>query len=355
MTLNEISKTVLDPNSSRKQLHGALDQFAQICSKISNLEPDPTYTAWSDDTFLSQGVAINPNAAAYCIKDYQRSVAFIRGVYGALKRLRTRADAASETEVLYAGCGPFATLLLPVLHLFDPSELHIHLIDIHQSSLDSVATLISSLGLSEYRIELVQADACTYQHSAMLDLVIVETMQKALEQEPQLAVTANLAPQLATNGIFIPEEINIELCLAHLDEEHAACKAGQTLNELELISKGKRQPISKLMQLSASSVCALTHHRQGTFNDHPKQTISNELALGKVTIPDLENLGDYQPILFTRISVFAEHRLNDYESSLTLPSRCVELEPLVPGACYRASYALGSYPKIQWQREENGK
>lgn len=344
MTLNDIAKIILEPNSSKKQLEAALDQFAHLSSGISNLEPDPTYTAWSEDTFLSQGVAINPSAAAYCIKDYQRSVMFIRGVHAALKALRARADSATKTNILYAGCGPFATLLLPLLHLFEPDELNIHLLDIHQQSLDSAAKLISSLGLSDYQIQLVQADACTYQTPDLFDLIIVETMQKALEQEPQLAITANLSNQLAKNGIFIPEEITVELCLAQLDDEKEAYDGCGHIDKERLFREGKRHRICNLIRLSASSAKALM--------DQTQNQATSELDLGTITIPSINQLNSYQPLLFTRITVFSEHTLDDYESSLTLPSRCVDLEPLMSGANYPASYALGSYPKIQFQAVE---
>lgn len=344
MTLSDITKIILDLNSSNEQLHRALDQFAKMCSAISNIEPDPTYTAWSDDTFLSQGVAINSRAAAYCIKDYQRSVAFIRGVYAALKVLRQRAGAQSRTKILYAGCGPFATLLLPLLHLFKPDELNVHLLDIHQQSLDSVSKLINTLGLSEYEIQLVQADACTYQTPDLFDLIIVETMQKALEQEPQLAVTANLAHQLETNGLFIPEAITVELCLAHLEDEKEAYEACGHIDKERLLREGKRHHISNLIRLSASSAKALIDQTQN-------QAIP-ELDLGTITIPSINRLNSYQPLLFTRITVFSEHTLDDYESSLSLPSHCVDLEPLEAKASYQGAYVMGSYPKIQFYARE---
>ncbi len=340
MTLSDITKIVLDANSSNEQLRRALDQFAKMCSAISNLEPDPSYTAWSDDTFLSQGVALNPRAAAYCIKDYQRSVAFIRGAYAAIKVLRQRAGSARRTKILYAGCGPFATLLLPLLHLFKPDELNVHLLDIHQQSLDSVSNLINSLGLSEYEIKLVQADACTYQTPDSFDLIIVETMQKALEQEPQLAVTANLAHQLATNGLFIPEEISVELCLAHLEDEKEAYEACGHIDKERLLREGKRHQICNLIRLSASSAKALI--------DQTQNQATPEIDLGTTTIPSINQLNSYQPLLFTRITVFSEHTLDDYESSLTLPSRCMDLEPLEAKASFQGAYVVGSYPKIQF-------
>lgn len=386
MPFSDITKTLLDQNSSTVELHRVLDQFAERCSKISNIEPDPSYSAWADDTFLSEGVAINPKAAAYCIKDYQRSVVFIRGVHAALLALFSRRNnnlagkqnideypndsahgkARAPVKVLYAGCGPFATLLLPLLHLFKPSDLEIHLIDIHQQSLDSVAHLLEQLGLSDYKITMVQADACTYQHPAPLDLIIVETMQKALEQEPQYAVTKNLAKQLAEHGLFIPEKITIELALAHLEKEKAFYKTHGKLDRQHLQDTGNRLSLGTLMQLTATSANKRSDHEtntEKTGTDSAKNVDSNvdsngknsndqanELCLGTITIPGHEQLTTYQPLLFTRIVVYGEHTLQDYESSLTLPSRCVDLEPLVAGTCYRASYCFGAYPKINWLR-----
>ena len=181
MQLTDISKTILNIESSTKELEHALDAFAEMCSDISGIEPSICYQAWSGDTLLSNGVAIDPKAAAYCVKDYQRSVAFMRGVYAALKSLRARANQQTPTKLLYAGCGPFATLLLPLLPLFDEQDLCITLLDIHEESLESVRRLIESMGLSRYKISTVCEDACSYRHGELLDMIVVETMQKALE------------------------------------------------------------------------------------------------------------------------------------------------------------------------------
>jgi hypothetical protein len=76
------------------------------------------------------------------------------------------------------------------------------------------------------------------------------------------------------------------------------------------------------------------------------------LALEPVTvvIPDLKDIAHLDAALFTRIQVFEQYGLADYESEITLPSECHELAPLSGGECYRVSYQLGSYPKFNFEQ-----
>jgi len=342
--LKVIAQTLLNERTDNADLSRALDQFARLCSEISGVNPDPSYSAWSADSFLQEGVAINPNAAALCVMDYQRSVVFIRGIYAALKSLEQSEPGDQPLKVLYAGCGPFATLLLPLLTLFSPNALEIYLVDIHQESLSSVAKLLTELNLEDYNITMVQGDACHYRHPTLLDLVIAETMQKALEQEPQVAVTENLSTQLSENGIFIPENITIELCLARLKEEQEQLKRNELLCRERSTAMSTRHAITTLIDLSSQRIKQIFDHK------HINSDLDcNALALCEVSIPSIAHLETYQPLLFTRIKVFEEHMLNDYECDLTLPSRCFDLEPLKAGQTFRASYLLGTYPKIHWQ------
>ena len=342
--LKVIAQTLLNERTDNANLSKALDQFARLCSEISGVDPDPSYTAWSEDSFLQEGVAINPNAAALCVMDYQRSVVFIRGIYAALKSLEQAEPGDQPLKVLYAGCGPFATLLLPLLPLFSPNALEIYLVDVHQESLSSVAKLLTELNLEDYNITMVQSDACHYRHPTLLDLVIVETMQKALEQEPQVAVTENLSKQLSDNGVFIPENITIELCLARLKVEQEQFKQGELLSGERSTDMSPRHLIRTLIDLSSQGINRIFDHK------HIDSDLDcSALALCEISIPNIAQLETYQPLLFTRIRVFEKHMLNDYECDLTLPSRCYDLEPLKAGQAFRASYLLGAYPKIHWE------
>ena len=347
MGLKQLSNTLLNEASTPAQLRDALNAFTQRCSEVGGIVPDRSFNAWAGDALLKDGVAISPAAAAHCVNDTQRSVVFIRAVYAAIKAAQARFTQA-PVEILYAGCGPFATLLLPLLWRFEAGELTVHLLDIHQRSLDSVGLLISDFGLQAHRINCIQGDACHYQHPSNPHVIIAETMQKSLEQEPQFAVTANLAPQLHPQGIFIPQQIEVDLCLAKLSEETAAVKRGDTLDSEALIAAGKRRRLATALCLIPSQAATLmqqaSQNSAGLFELNPIH----------LTMPAAADLSDFDPVLFTRVQAFEQHQLLDYESEITLPLRCTELSPLQAGQRFKMSFQLGNYPKFAITQNGDG-
>jgi hypothetical protein len=335
--------TILDESSTAAQTREALDELAEFFSSVGGIEPDRSFAGWRDDAFLAQGVAINPGAAAFCLRDYQRSAFFMRGVYAALATLRHQ-FVGERLRILYAGCGPFALQLLPLLEKFAPGCLEILLLDIHQESLDSVAKLLAQLAPGHDRITCIRTDASVYQHTAPLHLIIAETMQKSLEQEPQFAVTANLAPQLAEGGIFIPERIEVELCLANLEQEKILLERGKRINAASLAADGQRLPLATLFCLEAKNAApqlasAMRHSASSRL----------EIDLGAVGIPVVGPEHAMEAVLFTRIQVYDHFYLHDYDCQLTLPSRPPELSPLRPNSRFRASYQLGTYPRLAFR------
>ncbi len=340
MNIDAIGNCILDESRSDGDLRSALDAFAALCAEVSDIHPDPGFSAWAGDTLLDTGVAINPHAAAHCVMDYQRSVTYIRGVYAALVELRQRFP-GETIEVLYAGCGPYATLLLPLLARFQPGDLSVQMLDIHQRSLDSVHKLLTHMGFGHRAITTLQADACRYQHPGKLHLVIAETMQKSLEQEPQVAVTANLAPQLTPGGIFIPQAIEVSLWLTPSPIRQADdATAKQKL----------RQPMDPGYRL-ATVFTLLPSQIANKLNTAQCDARSCPTVLDPVTvlIPPLASLKQLTPTLITQITVFEDFTLGNYESEITLPMPCHGLPDLTEGDQLRVSYQLGSYPRFDYE------
>ena len=343
--LARISNVILDETSSRQNLQKALNEFAQLCSQVTSITPNPTFDAWAEDTFLDQGVAINPQAAAYCIKDYQRSITFIRGVHAAMAATFNK-PINTPINVLYAGCGPFATLLMPLLGKYlddgcDLSQLNIFLLDIHQTSLDSASLLLNYFNISTKNITLIQANACTYQHKTPLNLIIAEIMQKSLEQEPQFSVTANLAPQLCDDGIFIPEKIVVKLCLAQWKVERNLAEQNVKINHENLVKLNKRFPLGTILSLQPK--LAATQLKNAQLHPYTKKLALKSV---QVQIPEIPQLNSFDVLFLTYIQVFKHYQLNDYESEITLPLKCQAISTLIPGARYSINYQLGSYPEF---------
>lgn len=204
-----ISKQIINSASISEEIQSAklLSEFFSELNSITSVSINQ-----KTDTILPGGIAISYDGAAICVNDYLRTTRFIKGVYHAMEDLLAKFP-FTKSSILYAGCGPYATLLLPLLPLFAEDDFNITLLDINETSINSVETLIQKLGLQNYHVKTVCGNAITYKHKhaeeTPLHLVITETMFNALTREPQVAVTANLAPQLAEDGILIPEEISL--------------------------------------------------------------------------------------------------------------------------------------------------
>ncbi len=245
---------------------------------------------------------------------------FIRGLKAALTVCQQRFP-DEPIRVMYAGCGPYGTLLLPLLANLPAPRFEFYLIDIHQESIDSVARLVAGLELNYHSIHLICDDACRYQHPRPWHLIVAETMQKSLEQEPQFAVTANLASQLLPEGLFLPERIEVSLHLS------SAC---------EKIALGTVFELTPRLAAEQAATARAADHGS-----------SPALPGTIVTIPQLEKPGDYQAVLQTRIDVFGQHRLNSGDAEITLPLCCEDLTPPTPASSYACQYRLGSYPKFE--------
>jgi len=168
------------------------------------------YFASTKATHLDGGIALSSQHALDCLQDPLRTVRFIKATYHAIHVAFSRFP-NEKIELVYAGCGPAAPIVMPLLSLFTTAQLAITLLDINESSINSVSALISELGATAFFRKYHLGDAVLYTHlkEYPLHIVLSETMDKGLTKEPQVRITQNLVPQLIDNGIFIPEAINI--------------------------------------------------------------------------------------------------------------------------------------------------
>jgi hypothetical protein len=292
-----------------------LSKFYEKIATINYLE--------NNETLVKGGVALSSSGAADCVDDYLRTVYFIKGVYKALIKLSNDFPERS-INVLYAGCGPYATLILPLLPLFNKDRIKAILLDINTASIASVHHILSVTGLNNYTVELVETDAITYTKpdGFTIDLAISETMHYALTREPQVAITRNIVSQLSSHGILIPQEIKIDLAYTFFDYEPSLKDA-----KTEVKGHNEMQPyphrvfVDRLFTISKELFGNASHDLEfkSDFYNLPAD-FSNH--------PDVS--------IFTEIRIFEDIELKTAESYITNPF------------CIASIYSLTEYSEIQF-------
>lgn len=327
--LRAISQILLDPAAvpvtARDAAHALTDLFAEL----GGFAEDAADRKDLLDTHTPHGKAIAAINAARCVWEYQRTAKFLQGVYAALREAQRRFP-NQRIEVLYAGTGPYATLAIPLLPFFAPEEVGFTLLDLHRQCLDSVERLLDGFGFREFVRKLVECDATRYRHppDCPLHMLVTETMQKALAQEPQVAITLNLAPQLAKGGILVPERVQVKAALADPRREIVFHdESGETQERL-------RVDLGQVFELSLDTVPTLAAETPA-FPWVP------------LAIPSSRPAQAQSFLLLTHIDTFGDIRLGDYECSLNCPVTIRELHGPPPGPSVEFRYRMGEKPGFE--------
>jgi hypothetical protein len=192
----------------------------------------------------AHGMALGPTWAAMCIEDIARTRCFVRGTYQAVLACLS-ANTNRPVHLLYAGCGPFATLVLPLLAYFSEQQLRLTLVDINPISVQCVKRLFARLNLQDYLVEVALEDAISMKIAQPngIDIVLSETMQRALQNECQVQIMRNLILQLPDAVVMLPERIT--LSLVQIDFSKSTAASGGT-REMETLGT--------LFELSAATI-----------------------------------------------------------------------------------------------------
>lgn len=207
MNLSSITQLILDSKTEKEEIYAVME-LSNFYEKILKELLLVDFKKKSKD--VNGGVALSPEHAKECLKDYIRTARFIKGIYKATKKINEKFK--NETvEIVYAGCGPLATLIVPILPFLDSKTTKITLIDIHEASILSVRKIIEYLNYDGIIKNYFLMDATKYVHpkNDSLHIVLTETMDKALINEPQVLITQNLVSQLSEGGVLVPEEIKL--------------------------------------------------------------------------------------------------------------------------------------------------
>lgn len=262
------------------------------------------------------GRATGTYGAAMCAIDYMRTSRFMQGVVDAISDVLHKKGRA---DILYAGSGPFALLVLPLTFLFDSSQVQIQCIELNPASGECLKKLINKLNIKSFFRELIQDDAAIHQlhHPETYDVLLTETMQQALIKETQVPITINLLNQCRKDVILLPREIKVNFSSLQPN-----------------FSEGKRI-IKKTIPLLQLNKRFATEHADWLLQ-RPKVLFEKTLELEEdfCTTEDIK-------VYHTYIDIYNNSSLTINESGLTMPLRLKTMEPLEKGQTLKFQYTTG--------------
>jgi predicted RNA methylase len=241
------------------------------------------------------GQAVGPWTAAFCVTDMMRTRKFILGIRDAIQE-RLKIEPGKPVTVLYAGTGPFATLLTPLTTVFSPLQLKLILLEINPVSFGFLQKTIQKFEMKDYLVEAVLTDAVTWNIPANLqpDIIVSETMMPGLNKEPQVSIVANLLSQSNRNPILIPESIKVDACLlGNMNSDPDPILYLETLIELNAVTAIQIKKDPENVEILSTGML--------------------------VTIPEMPGSKYSTLVLNTTIQVFSEHVLGFNESAITIP------------------------------------
>ncbi len=282
-----------------------------------------------DNIKCDNGEALGTYWASLCLDDLIRTRQFIRGIN---KAVEVKIINKKPIHILYAGTGPFATLILPIIVRFSKEEIKYTLLEINPFSFKILENVISKLGLEDFNITLLNKDATKYQIDSNNepDIIISETMQSALAKEQQVPIFLNLMSQVKNRSIFIPEKIDLYIGLK---------RAGVPMEELQEKDFHKEM---KVFEVSRESM---------VDSNFPKKYTPGNISFTKnQTIIEAEKLKEFGNIvIITEIQVYKNEKIGFCESGLTTPLFIMDIPKNQERAIkINTQYKISSEPKLDY-------
>ena len=303
--LRQITEILLKQEDDYGEMKKATDDLYDLLVEASGLEENDENSR--KDYYLPKGKAIGTVWAGMCVKEFMRTKKFVRGVFLGIKRAKEKFP-NRKIHILYAGTGPFATLMLPLTTIFSSSEVGFTLLEINSHSIENLRKVIKAFNAQEYVEDIVQCDATEYKadKDKPIHMIVTETMQRALKKEPQVAITLNLVPQMESDGILIPQNITVEAGLLDYKRDM------ERMMGVEGADKDYCYHLKKIFELNKDM--AAVENKKIIFPDV------------EVEIPNDIDKGYKGLSLFTNIQVFEEEILTYNQCSLNLAHKITNID-----------------------------
>lgn len=343
--IERLAEVLLDPAANPATLRTACHELYEELLGLAGWDPDSPDI--DRETSLADGVAISPRDAARCVLDFARTGGFLRAVDDAIRTM-IRRRSGRPVELLYAGCGPLAPLVLPLLPRYSAEEVRVTLLEVNEGSLASARRTCEALDVSDRIGNAVLEDALEFEAptGVQWDVMVMEMLQMALEKEPQVAVTCQLAPQLADDGILVPERISVVASLADLSTEFEFRSAGGDTSVASNPGiERKRYDLGTVMVLDRTAHRSQFPEDGGEASDDP---VTTQPIVHR--IPAALPAPQLTPILRTRIELAPGIVLTDYDSGLTAPRLLLDFDPVCAGQALEFRYRMGDRPGFEVRR-----
>jgi hypothetical protein len=308
--LRGITEILLKPEDDYAELTQAINDLYFIFSSASQLKADDDQTRL--DMYLPKGKAIGSTWAAMCVKELMRTKRFLRGLYFGIKAAQEKFPNTS-IHILYAGTGPFATLALPMTTVFTSQEINFTFLEINPLSIDLLKNTLRAFSAENYVNDIIQCDASVYtsDKNKPIHLVLTETMQNALQKEPQVSITMNLVPQMLPEGILIPQNIKIDAVLM------SPKKNFERMTNPDWQEQKYYHPIKTIFELNMA-----------TPVKNPIKKVTDSVSFPEVEVELPSGIDpDYSELsLFTNIQVFGDVDLTNWQCSLNIPKKLMSID-----------------------------
>ncbi len=328
-TLIRLTGRIMAPEVDYLDLKKAIEKLFRLFCDLASLQADADEIR--QHQHLASGKAIGTLWAGMCLNELLRTRCFLLGVHRALQALTERSP-DQPLRLAYAGTGPFATLVLPLLGFWTPGQVQVTLMDINEASLACLRRVVAALEADAWISEIICCDAASYQfeEAQRPHLIVSETMLHALKNEPQVSIALNMVPQLLPGGVFVPQNVVVDAGLFH----HK-----QWFNNLSELAPTRAcvQRLGTAFALNTRDMPVL-EERAGSQAWFPSAVI---------TVPPRRDPGFDELQLFTEIQVFEDIWLRDWECSLNLPEPV--LRSLPDGAIdVQFRYEVSARPGLRW-------
>ncbi|TWT93781.1 SAM-dependent methyltransferase [Stieleria varia] len=327
--LRRLTLTILSSQHPASTLWPEIRELAAVLEGLENNALRRTQEIEAGETRTANGLALSPTMASLCLDDFVRTIQFLRGTHAAITDLKASV-VHRPVRVLYVGCGPYATLALPLMTVLTKDDAVFTLLDIHPESITNAKSIINQLGLDDSVASFETTDAMSYaiDTNEPPDILLLEVMQACLESEPQVSVTRHLIQQ-APFAVLVPQEVRVILKLVDSSQEFS------------LNSNDSSPSSPQRDRLPIGVAFALNKETASQWDDGD----ANHIAASTLSMPANWD-ARYEPMLFTEIVVYGEHVLMSYDSGLTCPRHLSVDGTIEREAIIDFVYQLGDRPRL---------